>query len=418
MRILAIYRHYVPDTAPYARILHSVLNHCNSLGHEATVFTAQSPACSQPHADTLSELIVEGVHVHRVRLLRERKGQAIRRSVNFAWFLLRAILFAVRNRSKFDLIVGNTYPPVFMGWTLRLIRRITGIPFIYHVQDIHPESALMAGKVKNGRIYSWLRRTDTRTCARAERLIILSDDMKNSLLNRGVEGSKIRVINNPPHQASVDKICQSSGLIKRTEKNTVFLFAGNLGDFQGLELLVDAMHCVNEDSEIHLVFMGEGSAKKRLRNRAGSLLNHSIYFLPQQPVEIARAAMREADFTIVSLQPEIFRYAYPSKAITYLSVGSPVLAVVEQESELSQLIKSNQWGYVAADRTPESIANQLTVAALNAHEWSSDRRQQITTTSERKYGLKTMQAKWTDLLREIETGIASDIKRSSDRRAA
>jgi colanic acid biosynthesis glycosyl transferase WcaI len=398
MKILAIYRHYVPDTAPYARILRAIVEHQAAGGHEVTVRTAQ-PAYNdvrqrpQPWRET-----VGGVDVHRLRLLPERKRWRAIRAANFAWFLLRAVIHAVVLK-RYDLIIANSHPPVLMGLALRLIHTLRGTPYIYHCQDLHPEAAVIGGDLKHGRLYNRLLRWDTATCVAAQRVVVLSQDMADSLVARGVPIEQISIINNPP--LAVDSTARPKLPPPLDERvDTVrFLFAGNLGRFQGLERLIAAARLVAGRVPFQLIFMGEGSAKRDLVELSGELLGRRILFVPQQSVETALAAMRVCDYGVVSLLSDVYRFAFPSKSMMYWSAGCPVVALVEPQSELAGTIARHDLGYVAATRSVTGIAETVIKAVIERRHWMPERRRQIEQTCCGLYGEQRMLASWDQMLR-------------------
>ena len=106
-------------------------------------------------------------------------------------------------------------------------------------------------------------------------------------------------------------------------------------------------------SDIELVFMGEGKALAGLKAQSAGLA--SVAFEPHRPFEAAQAEIAAADVGIVSLEPEIYRLAFPSKTLTYLGLGLPLLCVVEPESQLARMVADNGLGWVA-QRDPAAIA--------------------------------------------------------------
>ncbi len=406
MKVLAIYRHYWPDTAPYSRVLHEVLEHLSADGHATTVFTSQPSyndiqKSKQPKLELLNE-----VSVIRVALLAEKKVQRLRRVLNFIYFLLRAIVHAVIYRRRYEVVVANTHPPVLMGLTLRVIRRLTGLRTIYHIQDMHPECAIIGGELQPGWLANQLRTIEIRNCAQADKIIVLSGDMLDSLARRGVSTLRATILNNPPQTvATIDS--EVSSLLPTCAGKTRFLFAGNLGKFQGLDQLVSAMHCLGHESPASLIFMGEGAAKQSLIERSGQLLNQTIFFVPNQSPEIAQAAMESVDFGIVSLLPDIYRYAFPSKFMTYLAVGCPVFAVVERESELAMTLEQHEMGYVTDEMSPMGIAASLLDACSQKERWSGPRRQRLIEDCEKLYGKSRMKREWSKIMDELAPVVKS-----------
>jgi glycosyltransferase involved in cell wall biosynthesis len=403
MKILAIYRHYSPDTAPYARILRTIVEHLAERGHETTVFTAQ-PSYNdvrQPHQQRRETL--GGVDVRRIRLLPERKRWRLLRIVNLVYFLCRAVWHAAIAR-RYDLVIANSHPPVIMGCALRAIRAIRGTPYIYHCQDLHPEAAALAGDLERGGLYRRLLRWDAATCRRAHRLVVLSRDMADSIAARGLPRGNVHIINNPP-LAIADSVRPMLPPPLDDRIETVrFLFAGNLGRFQGLERLVAAARLIAPRVNMQLIFMGEGSVRSDLIAAAGELLGRRIIFIPHQPVETAMAAMRVCDYGLVSLAANVYRFAYPSKSMMYLSAGCPIVALVERESELAQTVDGHRLGYVASNRSVAGIAETLMKAVAECRLWTGDRRGEIAQIAEQLFGQTRVHAAWDRLIADDEGG--------------
>jgi glycosyltransferase involved in cell wall biosynthesis len=397
MKILTIYRHYWPDTTPYARILRTIAEHFAAHGHEVTVYSAQ-PSYNdvrqepQPWHESLN-----GVDVHRIRLLPERKRWRLARAVNYAHFLLRSIAHAVAGR-RYDLVIANSHPPVFMGCALRVIRALRGTPYIYHCEDLHPESAALVGDLGRGWLYRTLMELDTATCRDARRVVVLSGDMADALTARGHAAKNVSIINNPP--LPVDRIEQRRihSPLAEPGETVRFLFAGNLGRFQGLERLVAAARLIAGHVRFQLIFMGEGAAKRELITLAGDLMGRRIVFMSQQSVEAAVAAMRVCDYGVVSLLANVYRFAYPSKCIMYLSAGCPVVSLVEPESELARTIEQHNLGYVARSRSVLDIAEIMTRAVAERHRWTASRRSEIERKCEELFGESRMLEAWMHLI--------------------
>ncbi len=408
MRILAIYRHYWPDATPYARLLRAILEDQVTQGKSATVFTAQ-PGYNdvvfprQPQRETLG-----GVDVQRIRLLPERKHMHLLRAINYLYFLFRAMLHVLIRR-RYDLVVANTHPPVLMGVALRLIRRLTGIPFVLHCQDIHPESAVLSDQLRGGRIARWLQRVDTNSCVEAERVVTLSDDMKQTLRRRkGNRADNITVINN----FALDVYEPAQRLPKLFDDSAQnpfrVLFAGNMGIFQDLPRLVEAAHVLSAERDIHFIFMGTGAELRKLMQLATDLINETVFFEPFQPAEIASACMRRANLGVVSLRAGVFHVAYPSKTMTYLAAGCPLLLLAERNSQLAEDIVGNNYGYVPEEITSEGIAQTIRRARDDRRRWTAMARHELVTRSEAFYGKEKILSCWRELFSDIDRRLTGE----------
>ncbi len=399
MRILAIYKYYWPDTTPYARILRSILERWAADGHDARVLSAQPGyndirQAEQPWRETLG-----GVQVTRLRIPREVKRSLPRRLASFLVFLVRAAWSACTGPRP-DAIIVNVHPPFLMGLTCRLIKAVRGVPYIYHCQDLHPESGRAAGRLAGGLRYRLLKWIDTGNCRAAQVIVTLSPDMVQTLVERGVAPEKIVVINNFILDAGPEAAAEPSPVatVARSERSDfVVLFAGNLGRYQALDQVLAAARLLADERDIRFLFMGEGAAKADLEQQAGELVGRTVFFSPFQPLPVAVRAMEEADLALVSLGKGVHKVAFPSKTMMVLAAGCPVLAVIEPESSLAQAVAAHGLGLTCGQDDPAVIAAAVRRARDERLEWRR-RRPEIAAWAQQAYGREATLDRWSALL--------------------
>lgn len=362
LRVLAIHRYYWPDTPPYASILRRIVSTWVSDGHSVEVLTSQPSYKAAldnqklPARDTL-----DGAKVSRMKLPNE-SGKPLVRMLNAARLsltILRKVLFGRR----YDVIMVSTAPPVLTGFTCALVAKLRKTRFIYHCMDIHPEIGRLSGEFRNPIVFSVLQAMDRWSCSKASPVVVLSDDMKRALEERkGSSQCQIRVINNFS-LPSEDAPSQSLPFDMHNEDFNL-LFAGNIGRFQGLEVLIEVMGLlVTQQPRIRLIMMGEGTARKELEQKAKEF-KANVEFVGHHSVAVAKLAMQKADAGFVSLVPGIIKYAYPSKTMTYLEQGCPLLVAVEPQSSLAQDVEQDGVGLVV----PSGDVGALKDAIINMAE--------------------------------------------------
>ncbi len=361
MKILLTHRYFWPDRPPYGHMLLAIAKGLVQAGHDVTVFASQ-PSSAPGLPSALRQQVIDGVKVRRCYVLTERKAMPILRLFNVALYCL-ALFFTIL-RVRPDIVSVSTFPPVAAGWIGSLAARIVGARFIYHVQDIHPDvSALSGGKLGRGVLARALRWLDNATLRRATVVVTLSPDMANTLTARGVRIQHLAIINNFSLDLDLAPTAVSSARMPDQSGTARFnvIFAGNLGAYQDLPLLtLGIARLFHQEPGLRLTFLGSGTAEAALK--AAWDQHPQVRFLPFLPFEQARDIIAQADLGLVSLAPGLTRVAYPSKLLTYLGLGVPVLALVDEDSSLAQDIIANRIGVVAEHRTPEAIAAALTVA--------------------------------------------------------
>jgi colanic acid biosynthesis glycosyl transferase WcaI len=396
LKVLAIHRFYWPDTPPYASMLRTIVCRWVSDGHDVDVLSSQPSykAGIQSQKQPKKE-VVDGANIVRLELPSEA-GKSLVRILN-ALHLGVAVFWQAVIRKRYDVIMVSTSPPVLAGWFVALAAKLTGARFIYHCMDIHPEIGRISGEFRNPKVFSLLSRLDRWTCAQARPVVVLSEDMANTLAARKAGPSpETLVINNfsLPTESSVP----SELPFPWPSEPFVLLFAGNIGRFQGLDVLIDAMGKLSVRSDIRLVMMGEGTEKDPLALKAEQI-GARVSFFGHHSVDVAKLAMGRASFGFVSLVPELYHYAYPSKTMTYLEQGCPVLVAVEPESCLARDIVGNAAGLAVPGGDVDNLVEAISSLADDPDEVNS-MRQNAREFAARGFALDVVLARWSFLLKE------------------
>jgi glycosyltransferase involved in cell wall biosynthesis len=190
----------------------------------------------------------------------------------------------------------------------------------------------------------------------ADKVFVLSSDMEDSLLRRPKGGEiKTCVINNFSMPV-FDSQKEEPALLKKKGSFRI-VFAGNIGRFQCLDAFVGAMKLLGEFVDIDFVFMGEGARLTALKQKSSGI--DSILFFPHQKVSVAQKVIADCNLGVVSLQHEIYKYAFPSKTMAYLSEGCPLLVAVESKSKLADFVISKHIGVTAEPGSSVSIATAI-----------------------------------------------------------
>ena len=355
MKVLLTHRYFVPDSSPYGVILQIMAKELAAAGHEVSVFSSRpSYGRDVPHAPGRERL--GSFSVRRIGVLPEASRNPLARVVNMAIYCVSLFFHTLTARA--DVVTACTFPPVLAAWSASLAARLSGARFIYHMQDIHPEvSTYSGGRLGRGLPALILRALDNQTLRRADAIVTLSEDMADTLRARGLGSLPIHVINNPPLETDGEPVAPPPDLAKR-EGTVRVIFAGNLGRFQNLPLLAEGVaQCFDDHPELELMFLGDGVALPELKARWGD--HPRVRFVPYLPFAQARGIIAGADIGLVSLSPDIYRVAYPSKVSTYLNLGLRILALVESESQMARELESRGTGVVPCNGTAAAVGQAL-----------------------------------------------------------
>ena len=179
------------------------------------------------------------------------------------------------------------------------------------------------------------------------------------------------------------------------------IFAGNFGNFQNLEEICQAAVLLKDESGIRFIFMGAGSAQKKMERVLGERIGKTVIMIPYQPIEVATAAMQRADLGIVSLHPGIYKVAFPSKTIMYLKSGCPILGIVEQESDLASVIRERSLGDACPQGDPRVIAEAIRKAYIQRDTRKADLRDRLRREGRELFSREQILPAWSELFAEI-----------------
>ena len=401
MNIILVHKYFWPDTPPYATILFSIAKKLAADGHNVNIYSSL-PGYKSTANQTQSPKteVIDGVKITRIKILSEYGGSKLKKLFNLIYFPVRVLAHVVRHRQTTDLVMCSTVPPVLIGICCATAARISNAKFIYHCMDIYPEIGKLSGEFKNKLIYRVLLYLDQKTCNIASTVVVLSSDMKQSLINRRSPTGKIRILNNFPIADSENDEPETDIKILLKKPGTFrILFAGNIGRFQNLEKYIQAMKHFRSDDKVELVFLGEGAKLTELINLTAQLKLDNVRFIPHQTVSVARRVMEDADLGIVSLSENVYKYAFPSKTMTYLELGCKILMTVEKNSELAQMLEEHNLGYLADPTSTDSIGTAIRSAMAEA---KSSNSMHCKNHVEANYSEEKMLKKWSALVSGME----------------
>ena len=400
MHILLVHRYYWPDTPAYAAMLHIMAKHLVKSGHKVSVFSTQ-PCYNGVYLDEASPAyeVVDGVEIYRTPLLRESKKKPIIRAINVGLFCVSLLLHCLLRFRKYNVMTVSSFPPVVMGMMARIICFFSRMKYLYHCQDLYPEVALNSGVMRSKWVAAITARIDRRNCQKAQHVVVLSQDMLDTVVKRGVSKDHIRVINNFTIASFDNQIRPPADLELEKGKFRV-LFAGNLGRFQNLSAVMEAAEQMKDQNEIQFWFVGDGAMKKELEKQAVDMRDRTVFFRPFLPMKQVMAVIADSHLSIVSLSPGVIECAYPSKTMTYLEAGCRLLVLVEPSSSLARFVRDNEIGSVCEDYSAASIVAAVTTEFTNWKGGQIDR-QAIQQLGADNFSQKATLSRWDDLLEEI-----------------
>jgi glycosyltransferase involved in cell wall biosynthesis len=304
-----------------------------------------------------------GVDILRVPHSRFHKRNWLGRAVNWATFAIAAFFRGLFMKRPAAIVV-ETDPPMLclVGLVLKVWHRAK---FIVYLQDIYPDVAVALRGLREGRLARLLRRLFVGAYKRADRVVVLSRDMKEFLVSCGVRPERIAVIPNWVDAKLVRPVKIDNPFRKREglEGRFVAMYSGNLGFAQRLENVLQAAELLKDRPDIVFLMVGDGASKRRLQAMAVEMGLENVRFLPYQPKEELAASLSAADLHLVPLHPQVLKFLMPSKIYGILAAGTAALVATPPGTELAELVEENEVGFTAPPDDPLAFAAAIRRAA-------------------------------------------------------
>lgn len=224
---------------------------------------------------------LDGVTVTRVGLYPSHDASFLRRSLNYASFGASALVNGLPALRGLDALWVN-YSPVTVAPAMWAAKAAYGVPLVVHVGDLWPDTLHAGGFAPTGptgRVFdATLRRWCRAMYDSAAVVSYISPGVRDVLRDRGVPQEKLAYVPNWAEESTFAPIvpAEQERLSVRSDlgygpDDVVLLYAGALGEAQGLQTLLEAAARVPRDVPLRVLIAGSGTAEDALRGLAARL---------------------------------------------------------------------------------------------------------------------------------------------------
>lgn len=344
MRILIYGINYAPEWIGIGKFTSEFVQFIQQHGHEVRVIT--SPPY-YPHwkihsgysAWHYTSEILEGSKIYRCPLWVPSKPSALTRILHLASFAITSspILLWQAVCWHPDLIL-TIAPAFFCAPMARVAAWFCGSKSWLHVQDFELDAALEMQILKLSFLDRWVMRLQNWLFQTFNVVSSISHRMLERLEQKGVLPSRIVYFPNWSDMKNIFPISSYNTL--RHELNIpnelpVVLYSGNMGEKQGLEIVLQAAQLLEHERMLFLL-CGKGAAEKRLKQQASHLGN--VRFLDLQAPERFNELLNLACVHLLPQRKEAADLVMPSKLLDILSCGGFVIATAYPKTELGQVV--------------------------------------------------------------------------------
>lgn len=374
MRILIHGINYAPELTGVGKYTGEMGEWLAARGYEVRVVTAPPyyPTWRVGEgysARTYRRERMAGVDVWRCPLWVPVRPTGIKRLLHLASFAASSFPVMLRQALWRPDVVMLIEPPLFCAPQAWMTARLCGAKTLLHVKDFELDAAMSLGMLGKGSMQRVFSRVEKFLMLGAARVSAISEKMRRRVVEKGVpedrtwlfpDWSDIGFVRPLPRDNEVRRELGAG------PDDVLVLHAGNMGEKQGLELVLDAADRLRERKEIKFVMVGAGVARERLERIAKQQKLDNVHFFPLQPLERLPLMLAAGDIHLVVQQREAADLVMPSRLTNILAAGRPSIATADPDTTLYDVLNGHDCGVIAAPGSVKELAAGIVALAEDA----------------------------------------------------
>jgi len=369
MRIVVWGINYWPEVVGIAPFNRGMCRFVAGRGHQVRIVStfAYYPAWRKEAKDRFRIFrtdLVDGIPVHRCWHYVPAQATTLRRILHELSFGITSFL-RVLSLPRADLYIVVS-PPLILGPLARAACMLKRSRYVFHVQDLQPDAAVGLGMMKAGGFMARiLHRMAGRTYRNAVLVSGISHSMIDAFAEKGVPAEKRYWFPNWIEGGQSDRRTTETAdwRARYGIPNEAFLasYSGNLGRKQGLDVLFDAAEMLVTPENVPVVFViaGDGVMRLELETRLKRRPLPNVRLLPLLSEPDYQAMLSSADVCLITQARGTGRFFLPSKLLSALVAGRPVVAVADETSELARAVRAGNFGVVVQPEAPGAVVSTI-----------------------------------------------------------
>lgn len=358
MNFIVLTDYYHPIVKSGSIIVGDLVNELIQQGHSLTVVTFvdnQSKKCQITVEDKLQ--------IIRIRSLTRKYGRIGRLWAERSYSSkIKRNLKNLQNISCDGIICYS--PSIFYGQAVRWLRKKYNSKVYLIIRDIFPKWTVDSGLLKKGLLYKYFKLVERNLYSSCDVIGIEAKSDLEYFENYGLNHSiEIEVLNNwGSPLGQIDDYLSDNPLDNRKVN---IVYGGNMGDAQDLLSLIDSIDYSILGQRATILLIGDGNQFDKIEKIINKKNLTNIVLMPTVDRKTYLSFMSKADIGLVSLSKKMSSNNYPLKMIGYMQLSKPILASVNKNNEIIQMIVNNNVGFVSLASDEKNFNKNLDIMITN-----------------------------------------------------
>lgn len=311
---------------------------------------------------------IKKVHYLKVWTLNYQKTNFIEKGLStllIEYQFKHAIIKYIKN-VKFDLVIYPT-PPITFANVVRCIKKRDNAFTYLLLKDIFPQNAVDLGMIsRNGLMYRYFRTKERQLYKVSDVIGCMSGANVKYLLshNPGITCKKVEICPNSIEVEELirynkDEVNQIRNKYGLSKERFACIYGGNLGKPQDISYIIECLKLMADDTRFQFLIVGSGTEYHKLERFVDEDKPENVILLSHLPQFDYDELVKACDAGLIFLDHRFTIPNYPSRLLSYMSAGIPVLAATDTNTDVGQFIESNSIGVWCESTNPGSFRNAL-----------------------------------------------------------
>ena len=268
--------------------------------------------------------------------------------LNYISFFFSTLFFGGPKilKNKIDLIFIFCPSPILSAIPGIFFKIIFKKKSVLWVLDLWPDTLIDLKIIKNKLFIRFLKKLIKFIYDNSDLILAQSIPMRDEI--KKLTKTKCIYFPSWPEQNANDNQELVKNPIQECKSNQVkILFAGNIGQAQSFETLIECAKLLKEKKLVKWIILGDGRWKNELKKLINnSNLTDDFQLIDRVPVEQMGTYFKEVDALYLSLKKnETFNKTIPGKLQTYMNSSKPIIASISGEA--NKIINESQCGFAS-----------------------------------------------------------------------
>ncbi|MBR6243976.1 glycosyltransferase family 4 protein [bacterium] len=250
------------------------------------------------------------------------------------------------NNQKFDWIFLPT-PPITLIDFVSYIKQISGAKFYLILRDIHPQSAASIGLIKHKFMYDYLAKRAKIGYTIADKIGCMSQGNIDFIAANYPELNRQKLVllmnwqKNGKYSEPQENIREKYNL----QDKILALFGGNIGYGQRIENIHFLAKHYKDRSDVVFLVVGKGVKKAALQKMIEDDNLKNVIFFNFLPRDEYLDFIKSVDIGLISISEKYTVPTCPSKAVSYMSLKIPIMAMINYGNDYGTIIENAGAGF-------------------------------------------------------------------------